>query len=199
MAMTFKRDDGDETYEDYDAYAALNRQSLLRKPYMPYIAAGVVALVVIIGFAMYGTNSQSDALTEEVALLGKRLDDLEFRIGNLEQAASGGEGLGALEQQSETLARQIQNLETKLGESLNQVDSKLAALEKRQQSLAKSATAAPPSKAKTSAPRTHVVKAGETLYQISRKYGVTVEELKKRNKMGQDVTIRPGQELVVGN
>jgi LysM repeat protein len=199
MAMTFKSDDGDETYEDYDAYAALNRQSLLRKPYMPYIAAGVVALVVIIGFAMYGTSSQSDALTEEVALLGKRLDDLEFRIGNLEQAASGGEGLGALQQQSETLARQIQNLESKLGESLNQVDSKLAALEKRQQSLAKSAAPAPPSKAKANAPRTHVVKAGETLYQISRKYGVTVEELKKRNKMGQDVTIRPGQELVVGN
>ena len=32
---------------DYDAYAALNRQSLLRKPYVPYIAAGVVASLLI--------------------------------------------------------------------------------------------------------------------------------------------------------
>jgi LysM repeat protein len=43
-----------------------------------------------------------------------------------------------------------------------------------------------------------VVKAGETLYQISRKYGLTVDQLKKLNGMGKDVTIRPGQELVVG-
>lgn len=194
MAMTFKRDDGEESYEDYETYAALNRQSLLRKPYVPYIAAGVVALVVIIGFAMYGSSSQSDALSEDIALLGKRLDDLEFRIGNLEQTASGGVDQGALQQANETLARQFQDLEAKLGQSLNQVNQKLATLEKRAQSAAKPAAAAP-----RPAPETHVVKAGETLYQISRKYGLSVEQLMSLNKMGQDVTIRPGQKLVVGD
>lgn len=197
MAMTFKRDDGEETYEDYDAYAALNRQSLLRKPYVPYIAAAVVALVVIIGFAMYGGSSQNDALTEEIALLGKRLDDLEFRIGNLEQVGAGGENMGALQQQTETLARQFQNLEAKLGEGLNQVNRKLANLENRQKSMAKTVSTAPPPSAKTP-PKVHVVKAGETLYQISRRYGVAVDRLKQLNNMGDDVTIRPGQELVVG-
>lgn len=197
MAMTFKRDDGEETYEDYDAYAALNRQSLLRKPYVPYIAAAVVALVVIIGFAIYGGSSQSDALTEEIALLGKRLDDLEFRIGNLEQVGAGGENMGALQQQTETLARQFQNLEAKLGEGLNQVNRKLADLENRQKSMAKTVSTAPAPSAKTP-PKVHVVKAGETLYQISRRYDVAVDRLKQLNKMGDDVTIRPGQELVVG-
>ena len=199
MAMTFKRDDGEEAYEDYDAYAALNRQGLLRKPYVPYIAAGVVALVVIMGFVMYGSSSHNDALTEEVALLGKRLDDLEFRIGNLEQAGAGGESMGALQQQTETLARQFQNLEAKLGEGLNQVNNQLAALEKRQQSMAKSAAPASKSTAQPASAQTHVVKAGETLYQISRKYGISVDQLKQLNKMGQDVTIRPGQKLVVGS
>lgn len=198
MAMTFKRDDGEETYEDYDAYAALNRQSLLRKPYVPYIAAGVVALVVIMGFAMYGGSSQNDALTEDIALLGKRLDDLEFRIGNLEQMGTGGESMGALQQQTETLARQFQNLEGKLGEGLNQVNRKLAELENRQKSMAKSAPPAPRPGAKA-APKIHVVKAGETLYQISRTYGVSVDRLKQLNKMGDNVTIRPGQELIVGS
>lgn len=199
MAMTFKRDEGEESYEDYDAYAALNRQSLLRKPYVPYIAAGVVALVVIMGFAMYGGSSRNEALTEDVALLEKRLDDLAFRIGNLEQAASGEESLGALQQRTETLAQQVQNLEAKLGEGLNQVNSKVAALEKRQQSMAKSPAPAAQPSAQAASAKTHVVKAGETLYQISRTYGVSVEQLKKLNKMGQDVTIRPGQKLVVGN
>ena len=197
MTMTFKPDDNEEAYEDYDAYAALNRQSLLRKPFVPYIAAGVVALVVILGFTMYSSNSQNDTLSGEVALLTKRLDDIEFRLGNLEQANAGDAGLAALRTQTENLAQQVQNLETKLGQNLNQINGKLAALEKNQKAVAPAAPAAPQKKA-AAKPRIHVVKAGETLYQISRKYGLTVDQLKKLNHMGKDVTIRPGQELVVG-
>lgn len=197
MTMSFKRDDNEETYEEYDAYAALNRQSLLQKPFVPYIAAGVVALVVILGFTLFGSSSQNDALSEEMALLSKRLDDIEFRIGNLEQAASGDAGLTGLRSDTDNLAQQLKGLETKLGQSLNQINDKIAALEKSQKPAAKPATAAAkPAKAAT--PKIHVVKAGETLYQISRKYGLTVDQLKQLNKMGQDITIRPGQELVVG-
>jgi hypothetical protein len=198
MTMTFKPEDNEEAYEEYDAYAALNRQSLLRKPFVPYIAAGVVALVVILGFTMYSSNSQNDTLSEEVALLTKRLDDIEFRLGNLEQANAGDAGLAALRTQTENLAQQVQNLETKLGQNLNQINGKLAALEKDQKPAATAAPAASQKKTKAATPRMHVVKAGETLYQISRKYGVTVDQLKKFNNMGKDVTIRPGQELVVG-
>jgi LysM repeat protein len=198
MTMTFKPEDNEEAYEEYDAYAALNRQSLLRKPFVPYIAAGVVALVVILGFTMYSSNSQNDTLSEEVALLTKRLDDIEFRLGNLEQANTGDAGLAALRTQTENLAQQVQNLETKLGQNLNQINGKLAALEKDQKPAATAAPAASQKKTKAATPRMHVVKAGETLYQISRKYGVTVDQLKKFNNMGKDVTIRPGQELVVG-
>jgi LysM repeat protein len=197
MAMTFKRDDNEEPYEEYDAYAALNRQSLLRKPFVPYVAAGVVALVVILGFTMYGSSSKNQALSEEVALLTKRLDDMEFRIGNLEQAGAGDASLSALRSSNENLAQQFQALETKLAQNLNQINGKLADLEKQPKTVAQPAAPAPKSTAKAT-PKTHVVKAGETLYQISRKYGLTVDQLKKLNGMGKDVTIRPGQELVVG-
>ena len=198
MTMTFKPDENEEAYEEYDAYAALNRQSLLRKPFVPYIAAGVVALVVILGFTMYSSNSQNDTLSEKVALLTKRLDDIEFRLGNLEQANTGDAGLTTLRTQTENLAQQVQNLETKLGQNLNQLNGKLATLEKSQKAVTPPAPAAPQKTTKAAKPRIHVVKAGETLYQISRKYGLTVDQLKKLNQMGKDVTIRPGQELVVG-
>jgi LysM repeat protein len=199
MGMTFKQNDTEETYEDYDAYAALNRQGLLRKPFVPYIAAGIVALVVILGFTMFGTNSQNDALTEEVALLAKHLDDIEFRLGNLEQANSGEESLSALRQNFEDLSRQFQALETKLGQNLNQINGKLASFEKQQKTVAKPAATPPQTKkTKAASPKIHVVKAGETLYQISRKYGLTVDQLKQRNDMGNNVTIQPGQKLNVG-
>lgn len=196
MGMTFKRDDGDEAYEDYDAYTALNRKSLLRKPFVPYIAAGVVALVAILGFAMYGTSSQNDALAEEVALLAKHLEDIEFRLGNLEQLSSGEGSLDALRNQTASLTQQFQALETKLGQNLNQINTKLAAIEKsRQKQSPSKPTAATKTKAKS--PKIHVVKAGETLYHISRTYGLTVDQLKQLNQMGKDITIRPGQKLVV--
>lgn len=49
----------------------------------------------------------------------------------------------------------------------------------------------------TKSPAVHVVKPGETLYRISRKYGVTVERVRKWNKLPDDI-IEVGQKLIVG-
>ena len=43
----------------------------------------------------------------------------------------------------------------------------------------------------------HVVKPGETLFRISRRYGIEIEKLKKMNKLPDDI-IEVGQRLVVG-
>jgi len=51
-------------------------------------------------------------------------------------------------------------------------------------------------KPKAVAAKTHTVSAGETLYAISRKYGVTVDELKKLNDLSSNALAR-GQTLVV--
>jgi LysM repeat protein len=62
-------------------------------------------------------------------------------------------------------------------------------------------TAAAPSESLTpiptqGAPTIHVVKPGETLYRISRRYGVRVETLRKWNKLPDDI-IEVGQKLIV--
>ena len=46
-------------------------------------------------------------------------------------------------------------------------------------------------------PAVHVVKPGETLYRISRRYGVTVDKVRKWNKLPDDI-IEVGQRLIVG-
>ena len=43
----------------------------------------------------------------------------------------------------------------------------------------------------------HVVKPGETLYRISRRYGITVDKVRKWNKLPDDI-IEVGQKLIVG-
>jgi murein DD-endopeptidase MepM/ murein hydrolase activator NlpD len=42
----------------------------------------------------------------------------------------------------------------------------------------------------------HVVKPGETLYRISRRYGITVDKIRKWNKLPDDI-IEVGQKLIV--
>jgi hypothetical protein len=46
-------------------------------------------------------------------------------------------------------------------------------------------------------PTIHVVKPGETLYRISRRYGVKLDTLRKWNKLPDDI-IEVGQKLIVG-
>ena len=43
----------------------------------------------------------------------------------------------------------------------------------------------------------HVVKPGETLFRVSRLYGIPIDKLKKWNKLPDDI-IEVGQKLIVG-
>jgi membrane-bound lytic murein transglycosylase D len=54
-----------------------------------------------------------------------------------------------------------------------------------------------PSSQKATTQRTHVVSQGETLFAISKKYGVTVNDLKSWNNIGSQNIISIGQKLVI--
>lgn len=54
-----------------------------------------------------------------------------------------------------------------------------------------------PSASKLSDGMVHVVKPGETLFSIGRRYGVEVDKLKKLNKLPDDI-VEIGQKLLVG-
>lgn len=55
----------------------------------------------------------------------------------------------------------------------------------------------PPSALKVSEGTVHVVKPGETLFSIGRRYGIEVDKLKKLNKLPDDI-VEIGQKLLVG-
>ncbi|MBW2245793.1 MAG: LysM peptidoglycan-binding domain-containing protein [Deltaproteobacteria bacterium] len=51
---------------------------------------------------------------------------------------------------------------------------------------------------KTPKKRYHTVRPGDTLYNIARKYGVTVKKIRALNKLSDRAVIHPGQKLIVG-
>jgi membrane-bound lytic murein transglycosylase D len=57
--------------------------------------------------------------------------------------------------------------------------------------------AAPAPKARTRRASTHTVRRGETLYRIATRYKVSVDELRRANRMGRSASIRVGQRLSV--
>jgi LysM repeat protein len=114
----------------------------------------------------------------------------------------------ALEQRIARLEKQIAELHGKISTSspdpalLQRVDAlsqKVEALEKQKQPTAEPKAKSPPSPKPTASAekKYHTVQKGETLYGIGKKYGISVEELRKLNDLPKDPLLRAGQKLLV--
>lgn len=64
-------------------------------------------------------------------------------------------------------------------------------------STAAATSPAPTAKPSTAQPKQHVVAAGETAWSISRKYGVSVQDLASWNGLPQSMNVRIGQRLMI--
>ena len=114
----------------------------------------------------------------------------------------------ALEQRISRLEKQIPELQGKIstpGPDLDLVQ-RLDTLTQKVDALEKQRQPAPEPKAKPSTPskpvasaekKYHTVQKGETLYGISKKYKVSVGELRKLNNLSADQSLRIGQKLLV--
>jgi membrane-bound lytic murein transglycosylase D len=152
----------------------------------------VILLVLIIGGGIVyflgkrTTGSDLSPLESKVAALEQRIAGLEKQIAELQIAELQGKTgtpspNQALLQRVDTLAQKVEALERQ----------KLPAAESKAKSPAPSQPAASAEK------RYHTVQKGETLYGISKKYGMSVEELQRLNNLSAGKTLRTGQKILV--
>ena len=198
MGMRFESDhQDDEDLTQHENYAALEDRKAGRKTMYFIVAAGLGLVILVLAFVMLSNQADSQEMATKLSLMEKRLDDMEFRLGNLVQSATAGSDLSSLQKADENLSRRFDALEKKLEGRLNQMNAALVKVQKQR-------AAAPPPPVKVAKPaptppktRLHTVQKGETLYKISRKYGMSVDELRKLNGIGQDFKIIAGQKLKV--
>ena len=106
------------------------------------------------------------------------------------------------------LEKQLAELQGKISTAgpdpalLRRVDAlsqKVEALEKQKLPAAESKAkpVAAPKPAASTQKKYHTVQKGDTLYGISKKYGIGVEELRKLNNLSAGQSLRTGQKLVV--
>lgn len=164
--------------------------------------------------------AQEEKRTAELDSEAKRTKKelVEFEARNRELAAqvqAAREQMGRLQEESEAV-KESAMLERKAMQDMRKMAAPAVAKPKKVDELAslsreadalmqdaakEMANLAPPAEvAKPSAKAgttIHVVKPGETLFRVSRLYGVPIEKLKKWNKLPDDI-IELGQKLIVG-
>ena len=162
-----------------DRRARDEKNDRLLLQYIGGLLALTILLVLFFGFQQYSMSQQFN----EMAM---NLTNLELRIGGLER------------QQAELQGKTSNSVIVNEVETLS---SKVNALEKRMtppQADKKVSTESPKqSKSKAVKKRYHEVKKGETLYRISKQYGITVDELRRLNKLSPNQPIEVGQKLLV--
>ena len=124
-------------------------------------------------FAFGGCGGETPR--EDLDLINGRLEQLENKIAQLE----------------------AQSTETK--EYLTTLGSDTKALEEKIDNFTKEVEKAPLPKQTVSQEEKqyHKVVRGDTLYSISRKHGLAVEEICRLNNLKQNQSIQPGQKLMV--
>ncbi len=127
--------------------------------------------------------------------IGGEASPLQSKVIDLEQKIAG------LEKQLEEIQGRISpsGSDPALLQRVDALAQKVEVLEKQKQPTAESkAKPSPPSKSLLSTEKQyHTVQKGETLYRISKKYGISVEELRKLNSLSAGQPLRTGQKLLV--
>ncbi len=188
----------------------------LSEAQMPLILAGsaLLVLVIIIGvFLTRGPNEEDRLMRLEnaVSALEIRIQEMNQAVSRIRQQDDVIEMLthkvnliqDAVPERIDALEKQLANLQQQLvgsGGKTEAVPEKKTITKKEGDGDTSASQAAPPVKRPTT-PKTrvdyHEVKAGETLYQISRRYDISVEEVRRLNNLEAGALIRPGQKLIV--
>jgi LysM repeat protein len=155
------------------------------------IGAAALLVVIMVSIGVFSRGEQVSA--DEIKAVRSAVQHMEQRLQAMETIV---ERVAIMERRGEELRDSIQNMNQTLGT----VSQRLASLTEKVESATQKAqaaltsTAPEPAKAKV----VHEVRPGETLYAIARKYNMTTRDIARINKLGGDLTIHPGQKLVVG-
>ena len=174
-----------------------------KKSIVPFVIGGlglVVLIVVVIRFI--ATPQKVDR--NELQSLETRIRQLEKQLPTREVP---GPDLGRMEKQEaelKSLEKKLNRLESTVTIQIDQIIKEIGLL--HQKTAQKAAVAAPKPKKSAkqqqaaspkpdSTTKIHLVQSGETLYRISRRYGLTVDQLKRYNNLEPNAAIYPGQKL----
>jgi LysM repeat protein/anti-anti-sigma regulatory factor len=183
MKSFLKNEETGMREEDGDAEGHVHSEGS-KKPLF-IIAGGLFLFFILI--ILYMTRDSSTGIEE----LQKRVALLEERM-----TRAGGQS-----KDLSVMQEKIEGVRKEFAERTKQVESDLAKL--RQEMDSASTKPGPTTHSQVAQPprvlKYHTVMQGETLFSISRKYGITLDELRRLNDLKSNQTLGVGQKLIVGS
>jgi LysM repeat protein len=210
FVMSGKRAGGEEREDAYD-YSTV-RDGGSKKSMKPIVIAGAGVLVAVIVALMFMSGAPKSAEKDQIKNIESRLKSIEEKLAKMEWIDTGLARLDRKEKEIASISERMVQLEAVLNKKVDQLSKDVAkappktaeppaskteiASPKTDAAAAKPA-AAPVKSDKDVKAKVHVVQKGETVYGISRKYGIPADQLLKLNKLGPKDPIKPGQQLVL--
>jgi LysM repeat protein len=181
----------DETTADGGYRSKRGRAESSTGRLLPAFLIVLLAVVLVLGISYFLTKRPAGgdtAVLSKMTALEEKIASLEKQMGEL-QSKSGASGPDpSLAQRVDLLSQKVATLEKQRFPAPEK--QKAAAMEPKGKPV-------PPKAAVTAEKRYHTVQKGETLYKISKKYGIRVEELRKLNNLSGNQSIKTGQKLLV--
>ena len=196
---------GEEEADDLrpEEYHGTSSQVFRNKSIMPFVIGGGGFIVLVIFFFVYLSEPNKRPDQEYLQSLEARMQQLENKLGTIGIMDQTLERIGKQEQKLDLVEKNLANLESTVTTQIDQIIKDLSLSHQKTDSKA----SAPPkaekkksmaSKKTETKANFHQVQAGETLYGISRRYGLSVEQLRGYNNLAPNTAIYPGQKLKVG-
>ena len=162
-----------------------------------FVGIGVFLLIIVSSLLLIGGNKNRNDLSSMRAnfdQVEKRLTQLEDKIARLNKEVLTSKA--EFDKNMEERESQRLSLERRLDEQSTRIDQlreAMTTLSTQKESPEIANTKPMP----VTNNRYHEVRKGETLYGIARKYGISVEKLRRLNQITAKTAIRPGQKLLV--
>jgi LysM repeat protein len=189
--------DGEEELGQQDYYD--DQTGLFHNKLNPTFIIGGIGLVIIVILLVMVLAGPSDEVDrQQLQALEDRIQQLEKRItttGVMDEALG---RIDSNEKELSLIMERVDRFEGTVATQIDQIIKELGKLHQKAGSTPAAKVKTPPPAAKSTLEKqtkVHEVRTGDTLYSISRRYGLTVDQLRTYNNIGKDTAIRPGQKL----
>jgi len=169
-----------------------DHSSIFPKKYLTPFTIGGAGLVVIVILLVVFLSGPKDAVdSRQLQSLETKIEQLEKKLAAIDAIDQALDRLGKQEQNLNLISERFDRFNSTVTTQIDQIIKELGALhQKSSQAPQPARTVQKETKAKF-----HQVRSKETLWGISRRYGLTLDQLRSYNNMDPNATLQPGQRL----
>jgi LysM repeat protein len=169
-----------------------DHSGIFHKKYLtPFTIGGVGLVVIVVLLVIFLSNPNQTADTGQIQSLEAKIQQLEKKMASMGSVDQALDRVGKVEQKLSLNSEKFDRLNSTVTSQIDQIIKELNVLHQK--------STQPPPAAKTvpedTTPKFHQVRPKETLWGISRQYGLTLDQLRSYNNMGSKATLQPGQKL----